>query len=174
MGKYSEEEKLEMIEEYENGNHTINWICKKHGVSASYLREILQRYEKSGSLGEGKGQKNMPKGRHPGEFKLKVVKERISSGQGYREIARKYSLSHAVVMQWERIYLEDGERGLLEERRGKMTKEGCPTRGRPPKNTKAVEKDLIAEVQRLRMENAYLKKLNALVSSEERSRRREK
>ena len=32
-----------------------------------------------------------------------------------------------------------------------------------PKLSKETEEDLIAEVQRLRMENEYLKKLNALV-----------
>jgi hypothetical protein len=37
-----------------------------------------------------------------------------------------------------------------------------------------IEKDLIAEVQRLRAENAYLKKLNALVLEEERQSKRRK
>lgn len=37
------------------------------------------------------------------------------------------------------------------------------------KITKIVEEDLIAEVQRLRMENEYLKKLNALIQEREKS-----
>ena len=40
-------------------------------------------------------------------------------------------------------------------------------KGRPPKLDKKTEEDLIAENQRLRMENAYLKKLSALVLAEE-------
>ena len=36
-------------------------------------------------------------------------------------------------------------------------------KGRPPKLDKKIEEDLIAENQRLRMENEYLKKLSALV-----------
>ena len=37
------------------------------------------------------------------------------------------------------------------------------SKSRKKKLSKDVEEDLIAEVQRLRMENAYLKKLQALV-----------
>lgn len=39
---------------------------------------------------------------------------------------------------------------------------------------KKVEEDLLSEVQRLRAENAYLKKLQALVLEEERQARRRK
>ena len=39
---------------------------------------------------------------------------------------------------------------------------------------KKVEEDLLAEVQRLRAENAYLKKLKALVLEEEHQTRRRK
>lgn len=63
------------------------------------------------------------------------------------------------IAAWERIYLEEGPEGLHIERRGRGSK------GRPPKQLKPeVQEDLLAEVQRLRAENDYLKKLNALVS----------
>ena len=39
---------------------------------------------------------------------------------------------------------------------------------------KKVEEDLIAEVQRLRAENAYLKKLNALVAERVRQEKKHK
>ena len=39
------------------------------------------------------------------------------------------------------------------------------------KFNKETEKDLIEEVQRLRMENEYLKKLNALVQEREKSKK---
>jgi transposase len=72
------------------------------------------------------------------------------------------------IHRWERIYLEEGPEGLSIERRGRGSK------GRPPKLDKKVEDDLISEVQRLRAEIDYLKKLNALVLEEERRNRRHK
>ena len=44
-----------------------------------------------------------------------------------------------------------------------MTTENKPKVPRSPKINKTVPEDLTAEIYRLRMENAYLKKLNALV-----------
>ena len=83
----------------------------------------------------------------------------------YRGTTKKYNLPWQRVQKWERIYLEEGEAGFYIERRGKATKMDNPKIGRPRKKQldKQVEEDLIAENQRLRMENEYLKKLNALV-----------
>ena len=74
---------------------------------------------------------------------------------------------HKIIERWERIYLEEGPEGLAIERRGRSSK------GRPPKQLpKQVEEDLLAEVQRLRAENDYLKNLQALVLEDERRQRR--
>ena len=101
----------------------------------------------------------MPKGkpnkRYTPEFKIKVVETMHREKLSYRETARQFDIcDHDRVAAWERIYLEEGAEGLYIERRGRKST------GRPPKIKKEVEEDLIAEVQRLRAENAYLKKLN--------------
>ncbi len=105
----------------------------------------------------------MPKGRinkrYTPEFKIKVVETMRMKHLSYHEAARQYDIStHHLVAKWERIYLEEGKEGFYVERRGRKST------GRPPKMNKEAEEDLIAEVQRLRAENAYLKKLNALVA----------
>ena len=69
---------------------------------------------------------------------------------------------HKIIERWERIYLEEGPEGLSVERRGRGST------GRPKKLPKEVEEDLLAEVQRLRAENDYLKNLQALVLEDER------
>ena len=88
----------------------------------------------------------------------------------YCEAARQFDVSdHHRVASWERIYLEEGPEGLYIERRGRSSKEGATKNLKPE-----VEEDLLAEVQRLRAENAYLKKLNALVAERVRQERKQK
>ncbi len=113
-----------------------------------------------------------PNKRYSGEFKIKVIEHMRSEHLSYSETSRLYDInSHYRIQQWERIYLEAGPEGLKIERRGKGSKGGP---GRPPKLDAQAEADLIAEVQRLRMENDYLKKLNALVQERERRERKPK
>ncbi len=102
----------------------------------------------------------MPKGKpkYTGEMKQQIIEDMIINKLSQCETANKYRISRHSVQNWERIYLEEGMEGLYIERRGRKST------GRPPKIKKDIEEDLIAEVQRLRAENAYLKKLNALVA----------
>ncbi len=103
------------------------------------------------------------------KFKQTVVEDLRKNHLSYGEAMRRYGVGGKnVIRQWERIYLEEGPEGLSIERRGRGSK------GRPPKLDKKVKEDLITEVQRLRAENDYLKKLNALVTEEERQNRRRK
>ena len=115
----------------------------------------------------------MPKGhpnkRYTPEFKIKVVETMHKEGLSYREAGRQFEITdHNAVAKWERIYLEEGEEGLRIERRGRKST------GHLTKLKKEVEEDLIAEVQRLRAENAYLKKLNALVAERVRQEKKHK
>ena len=115
----------------------------------------------------------MPKGkpnkRYTPEFKIMVVETMHKEGLSHKEAAKRFEISaHDAVAKWERIYLEEGPDGLRIERRGRKST------GRPPKLEKKVEEDLIAEVQRLRAENAYLKKLNALVTERVRQEKKRK
>ena len=96
-----------------------------------------------------------------------VVETMMREKLSYREAAKQFDIpDHKSVASWERIYLMEGVEGLYIERRG------CGSKGRPQQFSKEVEEDLLAEVQRLRAENAYLKKLQALVL--ERERRQQK
>ena len=93
----------------------------------------------------------------------------LEEGLGYRETCRRFEVnSRDQIKSWERIYLEEGPEGFRVERRGRGST------GRPKKLPKEAEEDLLAEVQRLRAENEYLKNLQALVLEDERRQRRKR
>jgi transposase-like protein len=113
--------------------------------------------------------KGVPNKRYTPEFKIMVVETMRREKLSYHEAARQFDVSeHHVVARWERIYIEEGAEGLRIERRGRKST------GKSQKPKKDVEEDLIAEVQRLRAENAYLKKLNALVAERVRQEKKHK
>ncbi len=109
----------------------------------------------------------MPKGvlnkRYTPEFKKQVIETMLEEKLSYHETCRRFEVnSRDQVKSWERIYLTEGPEGLAVERRGRGST------GKPKKLPKAVEEDLLAEVQRLRAEVDYLKNLQALVLEDER------
>ena len=107
--------------------------------------------------------KGIPNKRYTPEFKQLVVETMHREKLSIREVSAQFEIGdHNAVARWERIYLMEGAEGLAIERRGRGSK------GRPQQFPKEVEEDLLKEVQRLRAENAYLKKLQALVLEEER------
>ena len=112
--------------------------------------------------------KGVPNKRYTPEFKRIVIEVMKEEKLNYSETARRFEVNdHHRIQAWERIYLEEGPEGFAIERRG---------RGRAGRTSKQLpkqkEEDLLAEVQRLRAENEYLKKLQALVLEDERRQRK--
>ena len=95
--------------------------------------------------------KGVPNKLYTPEFKKQVVETMQNEKLSYKETERRFSLPHMRAAALERIYLEEGPEGFAIERRGRSRT------GRPRKVPKDVEEDLLAEVQRLRAENEYLK-----------------
>ena len=112
--------------------------------------------------------KGVPNKKYTPEFKKLVVETMQEEHLGYCETAERFEIRHKRVQDWERIYLTEGPEGFSVERRGRGRK------SRPKQLPKEVEEDLLAEVQRLRAENEYLKNLQALVLEDERRQRRKR
>ena len=113
--------------------------------------------------------KVIPNKRYTPEFKRLVVETMREEDLSVREAMRRFEINdHGIIERWERIYLEEGAEGLAIERRGRRRG------GQLAKLPKEVEEDLIAENQRLRAENEYLKNLQALVLEEERRRHKKR
>ena len=114
--------------------------------------------------------KGVPNKRYTPEFKKLVIETMREDKLSYSETCRRFEVnSRDQIKSWERIYLEEGPEGLTIERRGRRSKDR-----RPKQLPKEVEEDLLAEVQRLRAENDYLKNLQALVLEDERRQRRKR
>ena len=113
--------------------------------------------------------KGIPNKRYTAEFKKHVIETMQQKKLSYSETARQFEINdHKQIMAWERIYLTEGPEGFAIERRGRGST------GRPRKLPKEVEEDLLAEVQRLRAENDYLKNLQALVLEDERRQQKKR
>jgi len=161
MSKYSFEEKYEAVQRVLNGM-SLRESARIIGVNKSDVLKWCSLYENHGweILKNGGAS-------YDGVFKVMVVEYMHSNHLSCRSTAAHFGIKSAVsVGKWERIYYEEGPEGLLRKK----------PRGRPPKGmgkkkpvsqkkeiSEETKEDLIAEVQRLRMENEYLKKLRALV-----------
>ena len=158
MSKHSLELKLDVVECVLKKRYSTWEAAREHRVDQSCVRKWVNAYEYHGI--EGLTRKH---GTYSGQFKIDVIEYMHTNHLSIRQIAAKFGIpSPKSVRDWEHTYYEKGPQALLGERRGrkKMTDENKFPKYKPNKN---IEEDLIAENQRLKMENAYLKKLNALV-----------
>ena len=102
------------------------------------------------------------KSSYDGNFKQNVIEYMHANHLSEIQTANHFKLGATnVILKWERIYYEEGAQSLYKERRGRSRK--MKSKEDKKNLNKDIEEDLIAENQRLRMKNEYLKKLNALV-----------
>ena len=167
--KYSDEFRIKVVLEYLSGQSGgFGTIANKYGLHHSIVQKWVHKYELHGAEGLLKAP-----GSYSGEFKIYVVEYMHANNMSLKEASHYFCIpSDTTVAKWERIYYEEGPDALLEDRRGRKNM-GKKKSSKPKKNVNENE-DLLAEVQRLRMENEYLKKLNALVLEREKSEQKKK
>jgi transposase len=162
MAKYRLEEKLEVVLKVEKEGCSQGEAGRIIGASKSEVQNWVKLYREHGAEGL-----TMKRWSYSGQFKIEVLEYMHANQLSIRETAAKYGIpSYSTVGKWERIYYEEGQEALFRDNRGRK---GMEKNRAATKLDKKVEEDLIAENQRLKMENAYLKKLQALV--QERVRR---
>ena len=167
--KYSDALRLKIVKDYLSGKSGgFDVLSKKYGLNQSNIRRWVHKYEIHGAKGLV-GRKES----YSGEFKVHVVEYMHNNRMSLTATADHFCIqSVPTLSKWERIYYEEGKKALFEERRGRNSMgKKKPVK---PKNNVNQNEDLLAEVQRLRMENEYLKKLNALVQERERSEQKKK
>lgn len=158
MSKYSDQLKLKVVEYCILENHGYLDAANHFGIKGEQtVSKWVRKYKEHGASGLIRNNQQ-----YDGRFKEDVIKYMHSNHLSLMETCIKFNLgNHNVIGKWERIYYEEGPHALYEERRGRS--KNMSSKPRKKTLSKEVEEDLIDEVQRLRMENAYLKKLQALV-----------
>jgi len=169
LAKYSLEFKLKVVKYILDEKNSSEQASKIFDVPVSPIKRWVKRYEIHGSKGL-----LMKQGSYTGDFKLNVIEYMHDNHMSINEAAAHFGIpSDATVGKWERTYYEEGSEALFRDNRGR-TKGKMKTKQPKKSLPKSTEEDLIAEVQRLRMENEYLKKLNALVQKKEESAKKTK
>ena len=157
MSKYSVQEKLEAVLRVIDDGMSQKESARILGTNKSSVKVWVDMYTQHGIQGLISRTHT-----YTGEFKVSVVEYMHTNHLSIRQAAVLFGIpAHNVLAKWERIYYEEGPQGLYQEKRGRKTKMSSDNFKK--KIDKQTDEDLIVEVQRLRMENDYLKKLQALV-----------
>jgi len=167
MSKYSTEDKLEAVLAYLEGKASFKTIAEERNMSTAPLKRWVLRYREHGAEGLDSSYTN-----HDIQFKMDVLNYMNEFGASINETAALFNLaSDYTVLKWKRQFEAGGIDAL------KSKKKGRPSMKEETKKPTPVEGSVEAlqtEVERLRMENAYLKKLNALVQNKENLRSKTK
>lgn len=159
---YSPELKRQAVLEYLAGGCSQSAICEKYKIrSKRQLRCWIKVYNIHGEFNSVKhsgGGSYMRKSRGTTlEERIRIVKDCITSGKNYGEMALKYNVSYQQARIWTLRFEKIGEAGL-QDRRGRRKKDQTP---RTELERAQIEiKQLKHELYLAEMENALLKKLD--------------
>jgi transposase len=167
MTIFDKDFRLKLVMEVDQGN-SLTAVAQRYGMGRSTLRAWYANYSHGGVA-----QLCSVNRRYTQEFKINAIEYRWQNDLSYRLAAAELEITNGgVLYQWEKRYLEYGVTGLQTTRKGRPPK--VPKKQEKPKSDLNREELLEAENAQLRMENAYLKKLNALVKEREESKRKTK
>jgi transposase len=170
VSKYSSELKLEVVRAYIDGGIGSRALGNKYLIDHHKIRQWAKLYKIHGSEGLTKKFSN-----YPAAFKLKVLRRMWEGRLSFSETAAIFNIRNPWCLSgWERLYREGGIEALKPRQRGRRKAMVDPKVKPPPKgeNDRPSREELLAELSQLRMENAYLKKLNALVQARQAPKKR--
>lgn len=167
MAKFSYEDRIKVVTELEGGD-SIRGIARKYGVAKSVVHRWYRRYQQRGI--EGLICTNQ---KYSTDFKRNAVEYLLANDVSLDKAAATLGIPNdTTLLMWKRRFLAEGIAGLEDRQKGRSAK--MPKK--PDKTAKPTnkEEEYEARIKELEMENAYLKKLNALVSEREKSKKKTK
>lgn len=151
---YSLSKKMEVVNYILENDVSLCQAEKVFHISREAIRTWLYRYKNGGKKKLKKPRKYK---KHSGQFKVDVVEYMHEHRFSYKKTSIIYSLDASQIKEWDFIYRYEGKDVLLK---------GNYMSNLRKKHVKLEDKskeELMEEIEQLRMENAYLKKLKALI-----------
>lgn len=167
MSKYTEQFKHRVVQDYLSGQEGYRALSQRHGMAnRSLLERWVAAYRLHGDAGLSK------KRSHYGtDFKLSVLRHMWENRLSITQTAAKFDIRrHSTVGAWELAYQVGGVNALASPPTRTVKKIAIiPKEAVPAGEDKRSREQLLAELEYLRMENAVLKKLDALVQARQNS-----
>ncbi|MED1865965.1 IS3 family transposase [Fictibacillus nanhaiensis] len=160
MTKYSFEAKLQAVLAYLEGKASFQEIAKQLNVSSTSLKNWVNHYRENGEQGL-----LYTYTKYDIQFKMDVLNYMNDTGASLMQTAAVFKIpSHPTILSWKRKLEEDGLDALKPKKKGRPSMKKKPQEPKKPAPSEGSEQALQAENERLRAENAYLKKLPCLNS----------
>lgn len=165
--KYSVKQKERIVRSILSGQASITSAARELGCVRSAIRRWIEQYNRYGIKGF-----KLKNGLYDSLFKLQVVNHYLKKGLSLNQTAGHFKIpNEGIISQWVKLYKQSGAMGLSAKTRGRK-KSSMPKKPRKQNNTPtdpATQKleEMQKELDYLRAENAFLKKLRALVQQEE-------
>ncbi|WP_342535574.1 helix-turn-helix domain-containing protein [Lysinibacillus sp. FSL K6-1151] len=161
MAKYSEEFKIHVVNKYMKGPLGYKLLAKKHDIpNHSQIKRWVRAFKEFGEVGL---RRKVTKKAYSVQFKLDVLHFMKQTGASYQDTAIEFNMNNpGLIANWNSKFLKEGIEGLQEKAKGRPPMSTNP-KNKPVKqpNTLSREEQLERENELLRLEIAYLKKLDA-------------
>ncbi|ARU93571.1 transposase [Tatumella citrea] len=159
MSKYSLSFKLEVVQHYLSGLEGQKATAKRFGIDNSAVRKWTALWQLHGEAGL-----TMRCFTYSPAFKESVILSMREHRLSVREVCAKFAIpAFSSVCLWERLYDEGGIEALKVNRGRKKTMPDTPEKKAVNLSQTTLNTDEREELEQLRVEVAYLKKLQALL-----------
>jgi len=158
--KYDLEFKVKLVNEILVKERGFTAVADEYCIDTELLRQWVNFYELYGNAGLVR-QSNR---QYDVKFKMSVLQAIDKEGLSLKEASRRFNIAAtSSIMKWQQLFLENGILGLENKTRGRPPTMDKPQKKKKEKKLLTREEELLEELKYLRAENAYLKKLEALV-----------
>ena len=166
MSKYTKQFKLTVVEHYLTGTAGLKLVAKSYDLAHSVVARWVAMYRLRGADGLDKKFSH-----YTAQFKLSVLQHMWKHQLSYTQTELLFDIrGPGCLAIWERRYHSGGIDALIPRNCAPAKNMTTNKTAKPPapmkEEGKQTHEDLLAEVNYLRMENAYLKKLRALVQQQ--------